>query len=288
MQGRVDEAVAGLHLLLQAEPHSGPLHLLLCRAYYSEEFVDAAVSECEAAISTMANNSEAQDWLGRAYGLKAGRAGPLSGFSLARKVRDAFEAAVRLNPRNGDAFDDLGEFYVEAPGIVGGGLDKAAALATQGMGPLPGRARVLRATIAEKQKDFGTAEREFREAAEDSGLPDAWVDLGAYYGRRRQTEQALAAERHAVDMNKERDGSLAHAAEALIKMKVGPQLAMEALRSYLGGPGLSDAAPACKAYTELGKLQAVAGDKTAAKMNFEKALGLASGYLPAKKELAAL
>ena len=288
MQGHVDDAVTSLRGTLQTEPHNGVVHLLLCRAYLSEEFADQATAECEAAVQTMSNDSVAQDWLGRAYGLKANRAGPLSGFSLARKVRDAFEAAVRLNPANGDAFDDLGEYYLEAPGIVGGGIDRAVALAAQGNTTLPERARSLRALIAEKQKDYGTAEREFRAVAQESGRPDAWVDLGQYYGRRRQNEQAIASIRHGIEIDKVHDNSLAHAAEALIKLKLDPQLATQALRSYLEGQSLSDSAPACKAHTALGKLLAASGDKAAAKMEFQRALALASGYAPAKKELASL
>lgn len=288
MQGRVDEAVNGLRSILQADPRNGAAHVLLCRAYLSEEFADQAVGECEAAAAVAPTDSLTQDWLGRAYGLKAGHAGPFSGYSLAKKVRDAFEAAVKLNPRSSDAFDDLGEFYLEAPGLVGGGLDKAIALAAQGNNVLPGRARVLRAAIAERQKDYTTAEREFRAATQEDAHPAAWIDLGRYYGRRKQNEQAIAAIRHAIDMDKTRDNSLAHAAEALMKFKLEPQLAADALRAYLSGAELSDAAPACKAHTDLGKLLAARGEKPAAKMEFGKALALASGYAPAKKELAGL
>lgn len=288
MQGRVNDALVELHALLQSNPHDGSAHLLLCRAFLSEELTEEAVSECQSAAASEPSSSDAQDWLGRAYGLKADRSGPFSGFSLARKVRDAFEAAVRLNPRNPDAFDDLGEYYVEAPGLVGGGMDKATELATQAKSILPERAQILRAMIAEHGRDFGTAEREFRMAAQDSGRPDTWVDLARYYGRQHMTDQAITAIRHAVAIDRDRDASLAHAAEALIKLKVEPQLAIQALRAYLSGPALSDAAPACKVHTELGKLLKATGDRATAKMEFQRALALASGYAPAKKELAAL
>ena len=45
--------------------------------------------------------------------------------SLAGKVRSQFETAAQLSPKNVDVHTDLAEFYVEAPGIVGGGTDKA-------------------------------------------------------------------------------------------------------------------------------------------------------------------
>lgn len=287
-QGRVDDAIAAARASLQTDAHSAPAHLLLCRAFYSEEAADEAVNECQAAAASAPNDGVTQDWLGRALGLKADRAGPFAGYSLAKKVRDAFEAAARLNPRSADAFDDLAEYYVAAPSIVGGGLDKAAALAAGADSSLAERARVLRAHIAEKQKDYGTAERELKTLAQESKRPDAWADLGAYYGRRHDTAQAVAAYRRAVELDNAHDSTLVHVAESLIKLKTEPQFAMQALRAYLGGKSLSESAPACKAHTLLGKLLASSGDKNGARAELQLALSLASGYAPAKKELKAL
>src|ERR1700735_2535040 len=130
MLGRADEAVRILDQAIAANPGDGAAHLLLCRAFYAEDLTDQAVGECEAALANgLRNDSRAQDWMGRAYGSKADASGPLTGLKLAHKVKDAFEAAVRLDPMSVDAVDDLGAYYVEAPRIVGGGLDRARTLA---------------------------------------------------------------------------------------------------------------------------------------------------------------
>ena len=70
-------------------------------------------------------NSRFHLWLGRVLGEKADRANSLSAAVLAGKVRGEFERAVQLNPKDVDARLDLAEFYIEAPGIVGGGEQKA-------------------------------------------------------------------------------------------------------------------------------------------------------------------
>src|ERR1700761_376874 len=178
LQGRAADAINGLRGILAANPADGHAHLLLCRAFYAEQLPDQSVSECEAALRTLGSDSEAQHWAGKAYGLKADRSGPLTGYSMAKKVKAAFEAAVNLDPSNGDAVDDLGEYYVAAPSIVGGGLDKAEALATRIQTKLPERALRLRALIAEKRKDYGTAERDLRQRTETAGgRDDTWLDL---------------------------------------------------------------------------------------------------------------
>ena len=48
-----------------------------------------------------------------------------------KRARSEFEESAQLDPRNADALADLGEFYSSAPGVVGGGMDKAANVASQ-------------------------------------------------------------------------------------------------------------------------------------------------------------
>ncbi len=47
--------------------------------------------------------------------------------------------------------------------------------------------------LAEKKKDFPTAEAEFKKAIAASGASEAWIDLAAFYQRRNQPDQAVAA-----------------------------------------------------------------------------------------------
>ncbi|HEY4354950.1 MAG TPA: tetratricopeptide repeat protein [Acidobacteriaceae bacterium] len=289
LQGRAAEAINSLRGILAANPADGPAHLLLCRAFYAEELPDQSVSECEAALRTLGGNSEAQHWAGKAYGLKADRSGPLTGYSMAKKVKASFEAAVNLDPMNGDAVDDLGEYYVAAPSIVGGGLDKAEALAARVEAKLPERALRLRALIAEKRKDYGTAEREFREHVQLShGRDDTWLDLGSYYSRRKDYDKAADALRNAYTSNHGKDASLLGVATALDTLGRDSALAIQALQDYLAGGHWDDSAPTFRAHTLLAKFLAARGDKATAKIELNQALALAPDYDPAKKALAAL
>ena len=65
------------------------------------------------------------EYVGRIYGEKADRAGFFSAAGLAKKVRTEFERSVEFSPNSWQARTDLAEFYLEAPGIVGGGKEKA-------------------------------------------------------------------------------------------------------------------------------------------------------------------
>ena len=288
MQGHVDEAIAGLRTIVAANPQDGQAHLLLCRAFYAEELSDPAVSECEAALTTLNQNSAAQDWMGRAYGIKANHSGPIAGYKLASKVRIAFEAAVNLDPKNGDAVDDLSEYYVGAPSIVGGGLDKALALASRVEAQLPQQAHRIRGLAAEKNKDYDMAEHEFQAAVGTGGRPDAWTDLGNYYSRRHDKSKAVDALRHALSADRPRDASLVDVASILFDMHVESKLTEQALRDYLSSNAKSDAAPAFKAHLLLGQLLQRLGDKAGARNEFSQALALAHDYAPAQKAIQQL
>jgi tetratricopeptide (TPR) repeat protein len=288
LNGNTDNAVTQLKQILASEPSNGQAHLLLCRAYYAQSMASAAASECKAALRTLADDSSAQDWAGRAYGKQAESAGPITGLRLAIKVHNAFEAAVRLNPLNANAVDDLSEYYIEAPSIVGGGLDKAALLADRSQSQLPQSAHRIRAMAAEKQKDYDTAEREYRAATTVANQPNAWADLGAFYSRRTQPDKAVEALRRAIELNHAHDATLVDAGTTLTEMNREPRLAERALRDYLASHSKSDAAPAFKVHVQLARLLRDDGNTADAKIELGHSLELASGYAPARRELAAI
>src|SRR6476660_2175145 len=106
-------------------PRNAEIQLLLAKTYYETQQHDAAIASAEKAVAIDPQNSMFHEWLGRAYGEKAEHAGMFSGMSLAKKTRKEFETAVRLDERNFSARQALIEFDCSAPGIVGGGEDKA-------------------------------------------------------------------------------------------------------------------------------------------------------------------
>src|SRR5271170_4076765 len=181
-EGRVDDAIVSLQHRISMAPKDAESYNLLCRAYFALAEWDKGVSACEKAVWLDPDNSQYHMWLGRVYGEKADHAGFLTAAGLAKKVHSEFETAVRLNPDSAEARTDLAEFYLEAPGIVGGGRDKAEAEA-QKIAPMdPVRAGWVKGRLAEKNKDLVSAEKEYRAAVEASnGAALAWLNLAYFY-----------------------------------------------------------------------------------------------------------
>src|SRR5580700_3017764 len=145
--------------VLQAIPaKDAAVYELMGRNYYGAADYKKATEALEKAVAMEPNNSETNLWLGRAYGRRAETSNPLSAPGHASKARQHFERAALLNPNNLEAQSDLFEYYLEAPGFLGGGLDKAAATARQMATISPAEGYWAQAKLDEKRKEFGRAE----------------------------------------------------------------------------------------------------------------------------------
>ena len=86
---------------------------------------EAAVEHLERAVAQTPNNAEAHYLLGEAYGSLAQRANIFKQASLASKTHREFARAVELDPNHLDARMGLVQFFVMAPGFMGGDHHKA-------------------------------------------------------------------------------------------------------------------------------------------------------------------
>ena len=121
-RGDYRAAITTLSSAIDGNPRDAQLWQWRSRCYLELRDYARAIVDGERAVTERPGDSEFHRWLGRAYG---GAAEQKRSFSMARKVRAAFEEAVRLDPSNIAARRDLMEFYAEAPWIVGGDKRKA-------------------------------------------------------------------------------------------------------------------------------------------------------------------
>lgn len=279
--GEADRALS----LLNAMPGSAEVHNLRCRVFFTLERWDEAANECDLAVRLDSGSEIDHLWLGRALGERADNASFLSAFNLAKRSRAEFEQAVNLNPMDGEALTDLGEFYTSAPGVVGGGVDKAQGL----IAPLekvdPARAHILLGQIATNRQDLGTAEREYQMATTTSGHPAfAWMTLASFYRKHeRWTEMEAAVESgyRAAQHDRRAGVALYNGASVLIRGKRNLALARKMLEEYLSDYPRTEEGPAFEAYTRLAKVNAQLGDKNGAWQAKAEALKLAHDYKPA-------
>jgi tetratricopeptide (TPR) repeat protein len=285
-EGRVDDAIQSLQGKLTAAPNDAESYNLMCRAYFSLGSWDRGIPYCEKSVKLAPENSRYHLWLGRIYGEKADRASWFTAASLAGKVRSEFETAVRLNPANVDARTDLAEFYLEAPGIVGGGRDKAEAQAAALESLDPAMAHWVRGRTAEHNKELATAEKEYRAAIEVShGSALSWLNLALFFRGHNRLDEMEDAIRHASAAQTGHSEVLVDAAETLNRTGRNIPTAIELLRRYLASSSTVEAAPAFKAHYLLGTLLEKQGDRQAAAQEYREALVMAKSYSAAQDAL---
>jgi tetratricopeptide (TPR) repeat protein len=283
--GRADEAVKVLNGKIAKNPNDAEAYNQLCRAYYFQESYDPAIANCERAVQLDPKSSIYHMWLGRTYGDKADKSGPFAAFGLAKKAVAQFEQAVQLDPRNVPARADLAEFYGSAPGIVGGGDDKARRIAEETANIDPAAAANMRAQLALSKKDFGSAEREAQSAVQLSrGMPRYLLELARIYGIEKHWEPMESTIQRAMSLPNRRPQDLFFAGELLVQHGRNLNGAIQYLRSYLAGP-TDEQGPAYRAYWLIGKAYEKLGDKANAVKAYQSALELASNYRRAQQAL---
>jgi tetratricopeptide (TPR) repeat protein len=138
--------------VLEKAPQNDPDNLeLLGQAYVGLKEFKKAIDVLDKAAGIAPTRSMIHVWLGRAWGHRA-EGNKLMALSWARKAKEAFEKAVALDNKNIDALDDLFEYYVNAPAIVGGGLDKAEQVAKKIAQVDPDKGQRLMTVIARERK----------------------------------------------------------------------------------------------------------------------------------------
>jgi tetratricopeptide (TPR) repeat protein len=285
--GEADRALVLIASLPDRGAQNAEAQNLACRVHFTLQQWDAAIAACQQAVRLDGGNSNYHLWLGRALGEKADRASFLTAFELAKQVRAEFEEAVQLNPRNAPALSDLGSFYQAAPGVIGGGLGKAEAVAERLDKIEPARAHQLRGQIAEERKDYARAEEEYKNAIAVSAHPAfQWTVLSSLYERRQQWPQMDPAIGNCV-IAAARDNTagvaLYDGAGVLIKAKRNSELAARMLEDYLSGTSKTEEAPAFIAHYRLARLKLQLGDVAGAKREQDAAFALAQEYHPAQE-----
>ena len=182
--------------LLQATPEArrdAESNLLAGKAFYMKGEFKKASEAFERAVQQDPSNSDYYHWLGRAYGRRAESSSFVTAPGYASKARQSFEKAVQLDPHNSEAVNDLFEYYKEAPGILGGGLDKAQNLIGAIKDSDPAEYHFALAQLAEKRKEYGYAEQQLRKALDLAPRQVGRViDLARFLAKRGRYQESDA------------------------------------------------------------------------------------------------
>ena len=212
-------------------------NLLIGKSLYMKGDFKKASESFERAVQLEPTKGEYYHWLGRAYGRRAESSSFVTAPGYASKARQNFEKAVQLNPRDAEAVNDLFEYYKEAPGFLGGGLDKAKTLLSEIKDIDPAEYHFAMAQIAEKRKEYGVAEQQFRKALELAPRQvGRLIDLAKFLAKRGRYSESDALFKQAEVIAPDEPKVLFARASTYIQVNRNLEEARALLKRYIDLP----------------------------------------------------
>lgn len=208
LKARPAEAQAVLERVIQADPRNAEALVMLGEVYLRLHNPTKAQECADKALRINPSRAATHCLRANALGAQIGQASLFKKMSMANDIRAEYEKALQLDPRNRGAREGLMQFYLQAPGIAGGGMDKAAAFAEQTLGVDPALGHSMKALLHQRKKDLGAAQAEYRLAiAADPRYAPAYNAVGYVELEMKQTDMALDHFRKQVALEPENANS---------------------------------------------------------------------------------
>lgn len=275
-KGDYNKAISLLKTAAEKDSNNGDIQILLAKSYLEAKQYDEAVNAGEKAMQINPKSSAYHQVLGEAYGQKADHASKLSAFGLARKTQKEFETAVQLDEHNYNAAQDLVDYDCQAPGMVGGGEDKAQPIIQKLMMLDPAEGHYAAGVCRADKKDMPAADAEYSKALESKPkTADRLSEIGDYFIERGQSDKVLtvASQMQALAPNDPRVKY--YRAVGWILRGEGHAETVNLLNEYLQEAPLRSTFPSpASAHYWLGRLYQTQNDVSKAKGEYQQALKL--------------
>lgn len=294
-----------------------------CREEIQRQRADEAVAWGEKAVALAPASAEAHFQLALAYNLKLDQSSGMGRLSPAKKYKSALEKTVELDPGHLRARNLLFNYLLEAPGLAGGGVDKAKLQAAE-IAKLDEKAGYrVRAAIFQKEEKWDQAEKEYKAyLALDPKETNAAALLANFYRSRKSLASAegvwtdylalqpenldallalglLRVEMEKYDEAKENflTGLKAGGDDVRFHYQLGrlsaltgrdPEEGLSHLQAYLGKTPPPGNPTWADAHWRMGNIYEKIGNKSAAVQSYQRALEINPEHKNAKDSLKAL
>lgn len=195
--GRAEPVLADL---AAAEPTDPEVCAVMVGRRLEERRHKEAVQLAERAVQAAPDEAGLQSLLGRALAARIGEVAFIQQGEIAMRMLSAFQRAESLDPRHVPALAGLASYYLTAPEVAGGSLDRAETYARKVAELAPCDGALLLARVAERRADWAAAARHYCAAAAlqprnawlQSELGRVLAAAGDVAAARRAYETALA------------------------------------------------------------------------------------------------
>ena len=287
---KFDEAKSDVQALLKKNDKDDAALHCMGRILETQDNSKDAIEWFEKAIRVNDKSSAHHLWLANSLGDQASHTSKLKLPFLARRVKSEFDRAAQLDPTSIDARHGLIEFYSQAPGVMGGSMDKAKEQAREIEKLSAWRGHYEMARLLEHDKDIAGAEKEFVAAL--AAAPDtnvAYNYLASFYRRQKRWNDAIPVYENLLKRKPDAIGAHLNIAYTLNQAGQNLDRAERETRAWLAAaPADAPKGNFSVAHFLLGQFAEKQGKKDAAKSEYQQSLTFVPTNTDAKKALDAL
>ncbi|MEE9432068.1 MAG: tetratricopeptide repeat protein [Melioribacteraceae bacterium] len=201
---KFEEAENILEKIIDKNDNNAEAYFVLGKVYMAQKEYEDASDTFEEAVELEKDNPEYHFWLGRAYGADAQESNIISQAMLAPKIKTQFEITVALDGNNIDARIGLAQFYLQAPGFMGGDVDKAM---EQGKALLTldePQGRMILAQVYQEKEQLDLADEQYKILLDKFGNDKKYAHIYNVYGYRlislKKYNEAIEAFKKQVEL----------------------------------------------------------------------------------------
>lgn len=255
----------------------------LGRIAFDKKAYDDAADYFEEASEVNPREADYFNRLGNTYAAIAKNANMLTQATIAFKMKKAWEKVIELDAKNLDARTSLIGFYTQAPGFMGGSMDKAKAMATEVMKLNAAEGHWQMGSILVKEKNTVEAEKEFSKMLKAD--PGYIRNIAGYYADQKEYDKAFELLEESLKKNPDDYLSLYRYGKTAALSGLQLDRGEECLKKYLNYNPTYNEPSIAGAYMRLAQIKEKKGNKAEAKKYFEMALKQDDSLKEAKKGL---
>lgn len=280
---KYDEAEKLLKAISEKSAEYGAAQYYLGRVSFDKKEYDDAAEYFEEATEADPKQADYFNWLGNTYGTIAQSANMFKQGILAPKMKKAWETSISLDPKNLSARTSLIQYYLQAPGFMGGSVDKAKEVAKQIIGLDAAEGHRQLGNIYLNEKKPAEAEKEFLEAVKIN--PDYVSVLANFYVNQKQYDKAFNVFEDALKKKADDYVSIYQIGKTAALSGQRLDRGEECLKKYLAHTPAQNEPSHAGANMRLAQIKEKRGNKVEAKKLFETALRLDGNLKEAKEGL---
>lgn len=206
-ENKLEDAKTILEKIIDDDDKNHEAYFLLGKTYMRLKDPEEATENFEEATDLLDENADYHFWLGQAIAMDAQGSNVISQAMMASDILEQFERAVELDSTHIPGRIGVINFYIAAPGIMGGDIDKAEINAKElvKFDEMKGRTALARIYLKQEKMDsveiqIGILEKKFEN---NKSLGNFYNSLGYYHLGENNIDKAIEAFEKQVELNPE-------------------------------------------------------------------------------------